>query len=103
MLRLWTWDQNVRRHAKLAAVEFLTSGNVLRGFALGTLVQVSAVVNPPHLAQFFVGMRVEPGTLTADGVGKQDFRGQARSGDTRALKDLPALQQRGLKIHGIGA
>ena len=52
-----------RRDAELAAVEFLNAGDVLRRLALHALMQVAPVVNPPDLAQFFVGVRIEPGAI----------------------------------------
>jgi hypothetical protein len=41
-------------------------------------VQITSVVDPPQLPQFFIGMGKKPGSLASDGVGQQDFGGQAR-------------------------
>ncbi len=41
-------DQDVGRYAEIAAVEFLAAGDVLRGFALESLVEVAAVMDPGY-------------------------------------------------------
>ncbi len=71
---------------ELAAVELLAAGDVLRRLALHALVQIAAVVNPPDLAQLFIGMGVEPRPLATDGVGEQHLGGQTRSGDPGVVK-----------------
>ena len=51
------------------------------GLPLQPLVQVAAVVQPLHFAQFLLGMRVEIHALAAHGVRQQHFGGQPRHGD----------------------
>jgi hypothetical protein len=46
----------------------LAAGDVLGRNTLQSLMEVSAVVDPPQLAQFFVGMREQPGAIAADRV-----------------------------------
>jgi hypothetical protein len=53
-------------------------------------------VDPPHLAQLFIGVSKEPGAVMACGVRQKDFRGQARSGNLGVFEKLPALEQRGM-------
>jgi len=36
-------------------------------------VQIAPVVNPPDLAQFFVGMGKQPGALASYGMRQKDF------------------------------
>ena len=93
VLGLRARDQNIRRHAEIAAVKFLAAGDVLRRLALQALVQIAAVVNPPYFAQFFVGMRVETCAIAAERVGEQDFGGQARGGDRRVFEKLLCLAE----------
>ncbi len=93
-------NQNVGRHAKLAAVKLLPARDVLRRFSLKALVQVAAVVNPGALAEFFVGVRVEIGAVALEGVGEENFGGQARDGDRGVFQQLRALQQSCLDGHG---
>ena len=102
MLGLRARDQDVRRHAEIAAVEFLVPRDVLGGFAAEPFVQVAAVVQPFHLAQFLFGVGVEVDALDAHGVGEEHFRGQPRHGDAGILQDARALLQRGLHGHTGG-
>ena len=65
---------------EIAAVEFLTPGDVLRGLAGHALVKIAAVVDPPDNFQLFVRVREEPGALAADGMREEHFRCEARRG-----------------------
>src|SRR5207244_2716510 len=56
VLGLGAWDENVRRYAEFAAVEFLTLGNVLRGLAPEAFVQIASVVQPSDFVQLFFRM-----------------------------------------------
>ena len=92
-------DQDVRRHAEIAAVKFLAAGDVLGRLALHPLVQVAAVVDPGDLAQFFVGMRVKIAAVALQGVGQQNFGGEARRGDGFVFQELGALEESGQDGH----
>src|SRR5205807_4033071 len=59
MLSLRSGNQNIRRHAKFAAIEFLTPGNVLRRLALQPLVQIAAIVQPCYFTEWLLRMRVQ--------------------------------------------
>ena len=87
VLGLRARDQHVRRHAEIAAVEFLMPGDVLRGLAAEPFVQVAAVVQPLHLAQFLLGVGVKVDALDAAWRGQQHFRRQPRHGDAAILQD----------------
>ena len=91
MFSLWPRDQNVRRDEKVTPVEFLNTGDVLRWLAFQALVQVPAVVDPPDLAQLFIGVGIEPGAFLTDGVRQKNLRGQARSRNLGFFEKLPAL------------
>src|SRR5215469_161274 len=100
MLGFGTRNQNFGRDAELAAVEFLAFRDVLRGLSLRALVQVAAVMDPFHLAQFLLWMREEIDAFAANGMGKQDFGGEARNGNSGVGKDLRALMKSCLNGHG---
>lgn len=74
-------DEDVGGDAKFAAVKFLDAGDVLGRRSAETLMKIAAVVDPPELAELVGRMCVEPATLATDGVGEQDFGGEARGGD----------------------
>ena len=50
VLGLRAGNQDIRRDAEIAAVEFLAAGDVLRRLALQALVQIAAVVDPGDFA-----------------------------------------------------
>src|SRR5207248_7652154 len=52
-------DQYIGRDAELTAMELLPSGDVLGGLALETLVQISAIVQPGHVGERFLGVGVQ--------------------------------------------
>jgi len=54
---------------------------VLGGLALHALVQITPIVNPPDLAQFFVGMGKQPRTFAAYGMRQKNFGIESRRGD----------------------
>ena len=99
VLGLRARNQHVGRHAELAAVELLPPGDVLRGFAVETLVQVAAVVQPLHLLQFPLGMGVEVDALLANGVRQQHLGGEPRHRDAGILQQASALEQRRVHRH----
>src|SRR5260370_12107889 len=91
MLSLRPRNQDVARHAEIAAVEFLSPCNVLRGLALQPLVQVAAIVQPCHIAQLFIRMRVQVGALAAERISQQHLRSQPPRSDPPFLKPFDPL------------
>src|SRR5262249_31753015 len=65
------------------------------------LVQVAAVVDPPQLTQFFIGVGEEPDAFAADGMREQDLRGQSRRGDRGVFEQTGSLSQSGRDGHAI--
>jgi hypothetical protein len=37
-------------------------------------MQIAPIVDPPDLAQFFIGVGIQPGARASDGVRQQNFR-----------------------------
>ena len=93
-------NQDVRRHAELAAVEFLAAGDVLRRLALQALVQVAAVVDPGRSRSVLLRDGRRDSALAVESVGQQNFGGQAGGGDGVFFEELGALEQSGLDGHG---
>ncbi len=99
MLRLRPRNQHVRVDAEIAAIKFLPAGDVLRRFALHPLVQIAAVMNPGDLGQLFLRMRVKIASLALQCMGKKNFGGKSRSGDSLLFQKLGALEESGQDRH----
>jgi hypothetical protein len=87
------WDENAGFDAEVAAVELLAFGDVLGGLALEALMEIAAEVNPGEIGEFVAGMGDEVDALAPEGVGEEDFGGEARGGDAAVAKKLYALRQ----------
>jgi hypothetical protein len=94
-------NQNVASDAEVAAIKLLHAGDLLRGLPLKPLMKVTAIVDPPDFAQFFVGMGMQPRAVMTYGVRQQDLGGEAGNCDSSLFKKLPALQQR--RVNGQAA
>ena len=91
-------DEDVGRDAELAAVKFLNSRDVLSRRSAEALMKIAAVVDPPDFAEFVGRMSVEPASFAADGVGEQDFGGEARSGNALVFEEFLSLEKSGAEV-----
>lgn len=98
MLGFGAGYEDVGGDAKIAAIKFLDAGDVLGGCSVEALMEIAAVVDPPDLAQFVGRMGVEPGSLATDGVGQQDFGGEAGSGNALVFEELLSLEKSGAEV-----
>src|SRR5215469_25803 len=101
VFRLRTRNQDIGRNAEIPPVKFLNSGYVLSRFPVEPFMQVTTIVYPPQLFEFFVGMRVDPGPVATQSVRKQNFGGQPRRWNSSLFEESLPLQKRRLKIHGF--
>ncbi|HML18676.1 MAG TPA: hypothetical protein VK419_16710, partial [Bryobacteraceae bacterium] len=86
-------NQHLGRDAKFPSVELLNAGDVLRRLSLQTLVQVTAVVDPPDLAQLVGRMGVQPASLASDRVCEQRLGSQARRRNFLSLEEFLSLEK----------
>jgi hypothetical protein len=88
-----TRDEDAGFDAEVAAVELLAFGDVLGGLALEALMEIAAEVELGEIGELVCGVRDEVDTLAAEGVGEEDFGGEARGGEAAVAKKLYALRQ----------
>ena len=79
------------------------AGDVLRRLALHALVQIAAVVQPLHFAQFLLGMRVKITALHVDRMAQQDTGGEARRQDSDILQQLHPLFESRVERHAAAS
>jgi hypothetical protein len=48
-------------------------------------------VDPPDLAQRFIGVGIEPDAILTDGMRQKNLGGKARNSDSAIFEKLPAL------------
>ena len=97
--RLRPRNQNIRRDAEFAPIEFLAPSNVLCRLTVQAFVQIAAVMDPLDFAQLTLAMRIEERALAMQRMGKKYLRRQSWSRDASLLQQLRALEQRLLEGH----
>ena len=94
MLGFRAGNQDIGRDCEVSPIELLCFGDVLRGPAADSLVQIAAVVNPGELRQLVRRMSEQIYALALERMGKQDFGGQPRRRDSSFLKKRRPLPKR---------
>jgi hypothetical protein len=62
-------------------------------------MQIAAIMNPLHLAQFLLGMRVKKWALTSDRMAQKHLGRQARNRDAGFFQEFSSLDEGLLERH----